>query len=162
MRGAYYGADTGWTRKLLATSRLLSRITGMQVQRNKAIVGLNVRTSPASTSTACSSTATPTRSCGRRTWAGGLQLVLGRHSGRAAVADRVRQLGYVLDDAQLDQLIVDAKGADPDQHVVTDRDLQMAGGRRPSARAGGSPACAWPTKAAPCTGGAVPILRVAT
>ena len=42
VRGAYYGADTGLdTRKLLATSRLLSRITGMQVQRNKAIVGLN-------------------------------------------------------------------------------------------------------------------------
>ena len=38
VRGAYYGADTGLdTHKLLATSRLLSRITGMQVQRNKAI-----------------------------------------------------------------------------------------------------------------------------
>jgi 2-isopropylmalate synthase len=52
------------------------------------------------------------------------QLVLGRHSGRAAVADRVRRLGYVLDEAQLDRLIADAKALTQTQHVVSDRDLQ--------------------------------------
>jgi 2-isopropylmalate synthase len=42
VRGAYYNADTRIdTRRLLPTSRLLSRITGNQVQRNKAIVGAN-------------------------------------------------------------------------------------------------------------------------
>ena len=42
VRSGWYGADTRInTPKLLDTSRLLSRITGIQVQRNKAIVGLN-------------------------------------------------------------------------------------------------------------------------
>ena len=40
VRGAYYGAHTRIdTRRLVPTSRLLSRITGMAVQRNKAVVG---------------------------------------------------------------------------------------------------------------------------
>ncbi|MGN6151204.1 MAG: 2-isopropylmalate synthase, partial [Lysobacteraceae bacterium] len=39
-RGAWFNATTGVdTRRLVPTSRLLSRITGMHVQRNKAIVG---------------------------------------------------------------------------------------------------------------------------
>ena len=37
-----FNATTGVdTRRLVPTSRLLSRITGMHVQRNKAIVGAN-------------------------------------------------------------------------------------------------------------------------
>ncbi|HND51974.1 MAG TPA: 2-isopropylmalate synthase, partial [Pirellulaceae bacterium] len=41
-RHDYYGCDTGInTHRLVPTSRLLSSITGMQVQRNKAIVGRN-------------------------------------------------------------------------------------------------------------------------
>jgi 2-isopropylmalate synthase len=52
------------------------------------------------------------------------QLVLGRHSGRAAVANRLRHLGYVLDDAQLDQVIAEAKALTQTQHVISDRDLQ--------------------------------------
>ena len=42
VRPGYFNADTGIdSTRLLDTSRLLSRITGIQVQRNKAIVGLN-------------------------------------------------------------------------------------------------------------------------
>ena len=52
------------------------------------------------------------------------QLVLGRHSGRAAVANRLRALGYVLEDAQLDQVIAEAKALTHTQHVITDSDLQ--------------------------------------
>ena len=60
------------TRELCAASRLLTEITGMVVQRNKAIVGQK-RLRPRgreSTSTACSATAPPTRSCSRRMWGG--------------------------------------------------------------------------------------------
>ena len=127
VRGAYYGADTGLdTRKLLATSRLLSRITGMQVQRNKAIVGLNAFAHESGIHQHGMLKNRDTYEIMHPQDVGwpDSQLVLGRHSGRAAVADRVRRLGYVLDDAQLDQLIVDAKALTQTQHVVTDRDLQ--------------------------------------
>ena len=127
VRGAYYGADTGLdTRRLLATSRLLSRITGMQVQRNKAIVGLNAFAHESGIHQHGMLKHRDTYEIMRPQDVGweDSQLVLGRHSGRAAVADRVRRLGYVLDDAQLDQLIVDAKALTQTQHVVTDRDLQ--------------------------------------
>ena len=41
-RGDYFGVNTGVnTNKLFPTSRLVSSITGMKVQRNKAIVGQN-------------------------------------------------------------------------------------------------------------------------
>ncbi|MGH8032184.1 MAG: 2-isopropylmalate synthase, partial [Luteimonas sp.] len=42
VRNAWFAADTGIdTRKLLPTSQLLSRLIGMPVQRNKAVVGAN-------------------------------------------------------------------------------------------------------------------------
>src|SRR3546814_6229598 len=42
VRDGYYNARTRIdTRRLVPTSRLLSRITGMTVQRNKAVVGQN-------------------------------------------------------------------------------------------------------------------------
>src|SRR5262249_43094033 len=41
-RGDYFGLTTSInTRRLVMTSRLVSRVTGLQVQRNKAIVGQN-------------------------------------------------------------------------------------------------------------------------
>jgi len=55
-RGDYYHAATGiQTRRLVPTSRLAANITGIHVQRNKAIVGQNaLPTKPASTRTVCS------------------------------------------------------------------------------------------------------------
>ncbi|VEB40439.1 2-isopropylmalate synthase [Chromobacterium violaceum] len=50
--------------QIVPASKLVSTVTGYPVQPNKAIVGANAfATSPASTRTACSSTAKPTRSC---------------------------------------------------------------------------------------------------
>ena len=127
VRGVYYNVDTGIeTPKLLATSRLLSRITGMQVQRNKAIVGANAFAHESGIHQHGMLKNRDTYEIMRPQdvgWADS-QLVLGRHSGRAAVADRLRQLGYVLEDAQLDRVIADAKALTQTQHVVSDRDLQ--------------------------------------
>ena len=54
-------------------------------------------TRPAFIRTACSRSARPTRSCGPRTSAlRKTDLVLGKHSGRAALADRAKALGYHL------------------------------------------------------------------
>ncbi len=127
VRGAFYRADTGIrTRRLLATSRLLSQITGMHVQRNKAIVGQNAFAHESGIHQHGMLKNRNTYEIMRPQDVGweDSQLVLGRHSGRAAVADRVRRLGYVLDEAQLDRLIADAKALTQTQHVVSDRDLQ--------------------------------------
>ena len=127
VRGGWYAADTRIdTCKLLETSRLLSRITGNQVQRNKAVVGLNAFAHESGIHQHGMLKHRDTYEIMRPEdvgWANS-QLVLGRHSGRAAVADRLRQLGYVLDDETLDQVIADAKALTQTQHVINDRDLQ--------------------------------------
>ena len=128
VRGGWYAADTGIdTRRLLDTSRLLTRITGMQVQRNKAIVGLNAFAHESGIHQHGMLKNRGTYEIMRPQDVGweDSQLVLGRHSGRAAVADRLRHLGYVLEDDQLDQVIAEAKKLTLTQHVVSDRDLQM-------------------------------------
>lgn len=127
VRGGWYAADSGIdTRRLLETSRLLSRITGIQVQRNKAVVGLNAFAHESGIHQHGMLKHCGTYEIMRPQDVGwpDSQLVLGRHSGRAAVADRLRQLGHVLADEQLDQVIADAKALTQTQHVVSDRDLQ--------------------------------------
>lgn len=127
VRGGWYGADTGIdTTRLLETSRLLSRITGMQVQRNKAIVGLNAFAHESGIHQHGMLKHRGTYEIMRPQDVGwpDSQLVLGRHSGRAAVADRLRKLGYVLDEEQLDAVIAGAKAMTQTQHVIHDRDLQ--------------------------------------
>ncbi|TXH63569.1 MAG: 2-isopropylmalate synthase [Thermomonas sp.] len=127
VRGGWYGADTGInTPKLLDTSRLLSRITGIQVQRNKAIVGLNAFAHESGIHQHGMLKNRDTYEIMHPQDVGwpDSQLVLGRHSGRAAVADRLRALGYVLEDEQLDQVIAQAKALTQTQHVIGDADLQ--------------------------------------
>jgi 2-isopropylmalate synthase len=103
-RADYYHCSTGIrTQRLVPTSRLVSSITGVHVQRNKAIVGRNAFAHEAGI-----------HQDGmlkeRRTYEimqpedVGFQhtdLVLGKHSGRAALADRARALGYTLTGEQL-------------------------------------------------------------
>ncbi|MCC7095784.1 MAG: 2-isopropylmalate synthase [Thermomonas sp.] len=126
VRGGWFGVETGIdTPKLLETSRLLSRITGNQVQRNKAIVGLNAfaHESGIHQHGMLKNRDTYEIMHPRDVGWPDSQLVLGRHSGRAAVVNRLRALGFVLDDAKLDQLIADAKALTHTQHVVSDADL---------------------------------------
>jgi 2-isopropylmalate synthase len=126
VRGGWYGTDTRIvTPKLLDTSRLLSRFTGIQVQRNKAVVGLNAFAHESGIHQHGMLKHRDTYEIMRPQDVGwpDSQLVLGRHSGRAAVADRLRALGHVLDDAQLDRVIADAKALTQTQHVIGDADL---------------------------------------
>jgi len=128
VRPGYYGVDTRIaTPKLLETSRLLSRITGIQVQRNKAIVGLNAFAHESGIHQHGMLKHRDTYEIMRPQDVGwpDSQIVLGRHSGRAAVADRLRQLGYVLEDERLDQVIAGAKALTQTQHAISDHDLQM-------------------------------------
>ncbi|MEO6030289.1 MAG: 2-isopropylmalate synthase, partial [Burkholderiaceae bacterium] len=76
---------------MLETSRLLSRITGIQVQRNKAVVGLNAFAHESGIHQHGMLKHRDTYEIMRPQDVGwpDSQLVLGRHSGRAAVADRL-------------------------------------------------------------------------
>jgi 2-isopropylmalate synthase len=94
------------TQKLFPTSRLVSRITGMLVQRNKAIVGQNAFAHEAGIHQHGMLQDRSTYEIMRPESVGyvGTNLVLGKHSGRHAFRDRVQHLGYELDDTQLQQV----------------------------------------------------------
>ena len=103
-RSDYYHCQTGIkTERLVPTSRLLSSITGMRVQRNKAIVGRNAFAHEAGIHQDGMLKKPSTYEIMRPEDVGFAKtnLVLGKHSGRAALGDRANTLGYHLNDEQL-------------------------------------------------------------
>ncbi|HJN10067.1 MAG TPA: 2-isopropylmalate synthase [Pirellulaceae bacterium] len=96
------------TQRLVPTSRLVSTITGMRVQRNKAIVGRNAFAHEAGIHQDGMLKERTTYEIMRPEDVGFTKtdLVLGKHSGRAALADRAKQLGYRLTGEQL-QIVFD-------------------------------------------------------
>ncbi|RMG32169.1 MAG: 2-isopropylmalate synthase [Planctomycetota bacterium] len=109
-RRDYYGCTTNIrTQKLYPTSRLVSSITGMMVQRNKAIVGQNAFAHEAGIHQHGILQERSTYEIMRPEDVGfhGTNLVLGKHSGRHAFRDRVRKLGYELDEQTLNRVFQD-------------------------------------------------------
>ncbi len=95
--GYFDGLHTGvQTTEIYPTSRLLSTVIGVQVQPNKAIVGENAFAHEAGIhqhgvlNNALTYEIMTPDSVGRAS----NELVLGKHSGRHAFADRLRELGY--------------------------------------------------------------------
>ncbi len=103
-RGDFYGCDTRIeSQQLVPTSQLVSSITGMQVQRNKAVVGRNAFAHEAGIHQDGMLKERTTYEIMRPEDVGFAKtdLVLGKHSGRAALADRARHLGYDLTNDQI-------------------------------------------------------------
>ena len=103
-RADYYDCTTRIeTHRLVPTSRLVSSITGIQVQRNKAIVGRNAFAHEAGIHQDGMLKDRTTYEIMRPEDVGFTKtdLVLGKHSGRAALADRAKALGYHLNGEQL-------------------------------------------------------------
>jgi 2-isopropylmalate synthase len=103
-RRDFYGVDTRvHTQRLVPTSRLVSSITGIEVQRNKAIVGRNAFAHEAGIHQDGMLKERTTYEIMRPEDVGlaKTDLVLGKHSGRAALADRAKALGYHLTGEQL-------------------------------------------------------------
>lgn len=126
-REAFFNLRTGiQTTRLYPTSRLLSKIVGMPVPRNKAVVGENAFAhesgihqhgmlkhhstyeimSPESVGLSRSS------------------LVLGKHSGRHAFRDRVRQLGFELDELELNRVFNEFKALADKKKELFDGDIE--------------------------------------
>jgi 2-isopropylmalate synthase len=91
------------TQRLVPTSRLVANITGIQVPRNKAIVGRNAFAHEAGIHQDGMLKERRTYEIMRPEDVGleRTDLVLGKHSGRAALADRALALGYQLTHEQL-------------------------------------------------------------
>ncbi len=127
VRNGFYNIDTGIdTRRIVPTSQLLSRLVGMPVQRNKAVVGSNAFAHESGIHQHGMLRHRGTYEIMRPQDVGwpDTQMVLGRHSGRAAVESRLRALGYWLEESELDLVFADFKALCEKQRVVTDTDLQ--------------------------------------
>jgi len=106
-RSDYYGCDTRVvSQRLVPTSRLVANITGIQVPRNKAVVGRNAFAHEAGIHQDGMLKERRTYEIMRPEDVGleRTDLVLGKHSGRAALGDRVKALGYQLSPEQLQTL----------------------------------------------------------
>jgi 2-isopropylmalate synthase len=117
------GIDTS---RLVPTSRLLSRITGMAVQRNKAIVGANAFAHESGIHQHGMLKHRDTYEIMRPETVGWArsQMVLGRHSGRAAVNERLEFLGFTLDESARERLFARFKTLAEKKKEVFDADLE--------------------------------------
>ena len=111
--------------QLTRASRLVSKVTGMVVQPNKAIVGANAFAHEAGIHQDGMLKHEETYEIMRpeTVGAGKTQLVLGKHSGRHAFANRLTELGYPVSGDGLDKAFARFKKlADKKKHI-TDADL---------------------------------------
>jgi 2-isopropylmalate synthase len=126
VRGDLYGIGTQIdTTQLTRASRLVSKVTGMVVQPNKAIVGANAFAHEAGIHQDGMLKHEETYEIMRpeTVGAGKTQLVLGKHSGRHAFANRLNELGYPVSGDGLDKAFARFKKlADKKKHI-TDADL---------------------------------------
>ncbi len=128
VRSDYYHCDTKInSRRLVPTSRLVSRITGLEVQRNKAIVGRNAFAHEAGIHQDGMLKEPTTYEIMRPEDVGfeKSDLVLGKHSGRAALADRARTLGFELNDEQLKRIFGEFKKLADKKKEITDDDIRQ-------------------------------------
>jgi 2-isopropylmalate synthase len=107
--------------KLVPSSRLVSGITGLQVQVNKAIVGANAFAHEAGIHQDGMLKERTTYEIMNPQDVGweGTRLVVGKHSGRAGFRNALSELGFRLDDAQLQQAYLKfLELADRKKHVT--------------------------------------------
>ncbi len=114
------------TKRLYPLSRLVSALTGLHVQRNKAIVGENAFAHEAGIHQHGMLAHRSTYEIMNPEDVGitASTLVLGKHSGRHALRERLMQLGFDLDDSRLDQVFAQFKSLADRKKEVFDEDLE--------------------------------------
>jgi len=125
-RKDFFGIDTQIrTEEIFRSSRLLSHITGVHVQPNKAIVGENAFAHEAGIHQHGVLQHTLTYEIMRPQDIGRAsnKLVLGKHSGRHALAARLKDLGYELSGSELDRAFKKFKDLADKKKEVYDEDL---------------------------------------
>jgi 2-isopropylmalate synthase len=125
-RKDFFGLETGVrTDEIFRTSRLLSHITGIHVQPNKAIVGENAFAHEAGIhqdgvlKEKSTYEIMKPEDIGRPS----NKLVLGKHSGRAALNSRLKELGFDLQPSDIDRAFKKFKDLADRKKEVFDEDL---------------------------------------
>jgi 2-isopropylmalate synthase len=113
-------------KKIFPLSRMVSNFTGLQVQRNKAIVGENAFAHEAGIHQdgMLKNRQTYEIMDPRDIGIPESKLVLGKHSGRHAFRDRIADLGYSLDDAVLEKAFTEFKALADKKKDVYDEDIE--------------------------------------
>jgi 2-isopropylmalate synthase len=127
VRGDLFSAGTRIdASRIYAASRLVSQVTGVKVQPNKAIVGDNAFAHEAGihqhgvlAKRETYEIMTP-ESIGIPK----NRMVLGKHSGRHAFEDRLKDLGFTADGETLESLFTQFKELADKKKVVSDRDIE--------------------------------------
>ncbi len=121
-----YGAETNIDcKQIYSISRLVSRLTGMAVAPNKAIVGTNAFTHEAGIHVHGLMADTNTYESIKPELVGReRKIVLGKHAGSASVELALRELGLVINDEQLQEIVARIKDVADRGKRITDADLQ--------------------------------------
>lgn len=126
-RSEFFGVDTDVdTTRLYPTARLVSGITGMQIPRNKAIVGENAFAHEAGIHQHGMLQHRSTYEIMRPEDVGisKSNLVLGKHSGRHAFRDRVKELGFDLDEFETNRAFQEFKKLADKKKDMYDGDIE--------------------------------------
>jgi 2-isopropylmalate synthase len=127
-RHNYLGLSTGiHTDQIHASSRLVSMITGILVQPNKAVVGANAFAHEAGIHQDGMLKNPMTYEIMRPETIGlsRNRLVLGKHSGRHALHDQLKQLGYDLGEDELSLVFTRFKELADKKKTIMDEDLEV-------------------------------------
>ncbi len=123
----FEGLDTKIvTEEIYSSSRLLSSVTGVQVQPNKAIVGDNAFAHEAGIhqdgvlKAAITYEIMTPKSIGRAS----NELVLGKHSGRHAFRDRLSELGFAVEGEEFERAFKRFKDLADAKKVIYNEDLE--------------------------------------
>ena len=138
---AYGGISTRIrAEEISRTAHLLSTITGVRIAPGKAIVGANafahesgIHQHGVMSKAETYEIMTPESVGMKQT-----ELVLGKHSGQHALATRLKDLGYELDDERIAEVFAAFKALADRKKKVTDRDLAALAESRVAARSAGA------------------------
>jgi 2-isopropylmalate synthase len=125
-REDFFRMSTGVnTEEIYRSSRLVSRLTGIQVQPNKAIVGANAfsHESGIHQDGMMKNRMTYEIMTPESVGVPSTQLILGKHSGRAALGKRMKDLGHSVEGKQLDDFFEKFKVLADKKKYVFDEDL---------------------------------------
>ena len=114
------------TEQIYKTSRLLTQITGIPVQPNKAIVGANAfaHESGIHQDGLIKEKITYEIMTPKSVGISDTHIVLGKHSGRAAIAHHLKKMGHILNDEQLTRMAARVKSLADIKKDIYDEDLE--------------------------------------
>ena len=126
LHGEAIGVETGiHTQEIWNTSRLVSNLTGLEVQRNKAIVGENAFAHEAGIHQHGVILDRSTYEIIRAEDVGwqGNQIVIGKHSGKHGVESVLKDRGYLLEEEQLKEVVKRVKDLTDQEKAVEEDDV---------------------------------------